>query len=55
MGVVVGYPIIVHVDNVVDIFLSEKVSAYKRTNRIFQHTSVITEYSDSVTDGVTVF
>ena len=34
MGVVVEYPIIVHIDNVGAIFLSEKTSEYQQTKHI---------------------
>ena len=55
MGVVVGYPIIVHVDNIGYIFLSEKVSAYQRTKHIDVRHHFICDYVEDGTVKIQFF
>ena len=55
MGVVVEYPINVHVDNVGDILLLENTSVSQQTNRIDGHHYFIRDYVEDGTVKIQFF
>ena len=55
MGVIVEYPIIVHVDNVGDILLSENTSAPQQTKHMDLHHHFIRDYVEDGTVKIKIF
>ena len=55
MGVVIKYPIAVHVDNVGDIFLSDNTSGSQRRNNIDVRHCFIRDYVDDGTVKIQFF